>query len=144
MTIETHVTFRKCSPSPRLEEDITRRAGKLARFYPRIVRCAVTVEQPHRRHRGGNWFHIRIALSLPGQDVVIDHEPKRVAGPRYGAVDGDLRLVEPDATGLHARVAVREAFEAARRRLQQHVQLLRGDVRGNGSPRRGEAGAAPA
>ncbi len=144
MPIVTQVTFRNCAPSAAIERDIQRRADKLARLCTRIVRCAVVVELPHRRHHGGNWFHIRVELTLPGEDVVINHEPKRVEPSRYGDLEGDARLGEPNATGRHSRVAVREAFEAASRRLRQHAQLLRGDVRGDSVARRRVAGPVPA
>ena len=58
-----------------VEADIRERAARLDTYYGRIVGCRVVVEVPHRHHRGGNQYHVRIELSVPGGELVVNHEP---------------------------------------------------------------------
>lgn len=119
-TRPVQITFRNMAVSPALEEEVRSRAAWLDTFYPRIVGCRVVLQAPHRhRHRP---LHIRIELSLPGEDVVVEHEP---------AVDTAARAARMSSArpGDHAdaHVAIREAFDRARRRLEDVVRK-RADV----------------
>jgi hypothetical protein len=74
------------------------------------------VEQPHRHHRKGAHFHVRIDLSVPGAELVVGRDP-----PKHDA---------------HAdfNVALRDAFRAARRELQDYARTKRGEVKQHASP----------
>ena len=50
-------------------------ADKLDKNFGRITNCRVIVEAPHRHHRHGDSFHIRIELGVPGKELVVTHEP---------------------------------------------------------------------
>jgi ribosome-associated translation inhibitor RaiA len=83
----------------------------LERFYDRITGCAVVVEAPHRHHLHGNHFQVRISLTVPGGEIVVNREPARRDASR------DLGA------------AIQRAFEAARRRLEEHVRRQRHEVK---------------
>lgn len=99
------ITFRGMASSPAVEAQVERWAGRLERSYDRIHRCAVTIEQPHRSHRSGRTFQVRVEIDVPEHRIVVSHDDGR------------------------ARVAVADAFQAARRRLQDHARIRRGDVK---------------
>ena len=119
------VTFRNMHPSGSIESEARTRAAWLETFSPDIVGCRVVVEMPHRHRSRGRHIHVRIELSLPGEDLVINHEP---------TVHNILKAVEEEAhhkgddveeARRHALVAVNEAFDTARRRLQDRTARQR-------------------
>lgn len=111
MQTPVEITFRSMDPSPAVEKSIRRWADRLDRCYERIERCAVVIELPHRRHRQGKTFSVHIYLTLPDRTIAITRDP-------------GLDQAHED---IH--VAIADAFRAARRRLQDHAQLVRGDVK---------------
>lgn len=46
-------------------------AAKLDRYFDRITSCRVIVEAPHRHHRRGEPFHVRIELGVPGKELSL-------------------------------------------------------------------------
>jgi cold shock CspA family protein/ribosome-associated translation inhibitor RaiA len=119
MPIPLQITFKDMDPSPAIEARIREKAEKLERFHDRIVGCDVTVEAPHRRHRKGKLYNVRVAVSVPGPNVFIDH-----AGPL-------------DHAHEDVNVAIRDAFDAAGRVLEDHVRRMRGDVKLHEAPLHG-------
>jgi len=106
MPLPLQITIRNMEQSEALEREIRERAEKLERFSDRIIGCRVTVETRHRR-RQGNLFHVRVDLELPGNDIYVDRE-------------ADL-----DRSHEDVYVAVRDAFDAARRICEDRVRLRR-------------------
>lgn len=93
--------------SDAFETEIREKAAALETYYSRISGCEVTVEAPAiAHHRKGGPFVVRIRLTLPGLEVVTDRQEQ-----------GELSQ------------AIREAFDAARRRLEDYVRELRGAVK---------------
>ena len=128
--VPTQVTFRGLDVSDALEADIRDRVAWLERFYPGIVRCHVLVEQPHRHRHDGRHFHIRIDLTVPGRDpIVITHEPSLHA--RVKDAEGEVERKQSEIEPVHryAHVAVREAFDVARRHLEDVAREQRGVVK---------------
>lgn len=106
MHLPLQVTLRDISPSEAIEAYIRERAAKLEQFYDRIVSCRVVVEAPVRHHRKGGPYKVRIDLTVPGDELVVDRQ-----------VDEDLY------------VAIRDAFHAARRKLEDYARRQRGAVK---------------
>jgi len=106
MKLPLQVTLRDVSPSEAVEGYIRERAAKLDSFYDRIMSCRVVVEAPVRHHRKGGPFKVRIDLTVPGDELVVNRQR-----------DEDLY------------VAIREAFDAMRRRLEDHARRQRGAVK---------------
>jgi len=97
--------------SPELEADVLARARKLERFYDRITSCNVVLTGPPARHRHGGAIDVRIDLQVPGRTIVVGRESPD--DPRH----------------TNAKLAVRDAFKAVRRELQDHVRRARGQVK---------------
>jgi cold shock CspA family protein/ribosome-associated translation inhibitor RaiA len=112
------IRFRKMDPSPAVEARIREKAAELERFSDRITGCRVTVEQ-HSHHRKGNLFRIRLELDLPGKPVAVSH-----TGPK-------------DHAHEDVYVAIRDAFEAAVRRLEDRARERRGKVKAHAVPLHG-------
>ncbi|MBB2180789.1 HPF/RaiA family ribosome-associated protein [Gluconacetobacter tumulicola] len=105
MTIPVLITFRNMAPSSTLEARIREKASLLARFEHDIQRCHVTVEIPHRHHRQGQLYRVRLVITVPGGDIVVGREGSQ------------------DHAHEDAYVAVRDAFDAAIRQLEDHVRI---------------------
>ena len=111
MDLPIKISFRGIAPSPALEAHARELALRLETVYDRIIRCEVVIEAPHRRHHKGSRYRVKLILSLPGGQLVVARDP---------GLDGAHE---------DAHVAVRDAFAAMRRRLEDHVQRLRGEVK---------------
>lgn len=116
MTIPLQITFRDLPSSPAVEARIRERAEQLEHVFGRVTSCRVVVEGRHRPQRAGKVFHLRVELALPGKIVAVGNGPAE----------------------LHAHddvfVAVRAAFDSARRQLDQHAQRRRGAVKNHSLP----------
>jgi cold shock CspA family protein len=124
-------------PREALAEIVRERADWLETFHPDIVGCRVLVETPHRHREHGQHVRIRIELSLPGEDVVVSHEPTLHATVKDA--EGEAHHKDDDIEAVHkyAEVAIREAFDAARRRLQDFARKQRADVKTHETPNHG-------
>ena len=116
MQTPLQITFRHMGPSPALEERIRARVAELEQFFARIVSCHVTVECRHQRQHQGKLFDIGIALTLPGCELVVNR-------------DTGLNHAHEDAY-----VAVRDAFDAVRRQLEDYARRGRGAEQLHGTP----------
>jgi len=124
MQIPLEISFRNMDPSPAVEARIREKAAKLERFHDRIIGCTVVVEAPHKHHHKGKLYSVHIDISLPGKDLVVDR-----AKPLHHSHED-------------VYVALRDAFNAAVRQLEDHMRRTRGDVKSHPTPPRG--GTAPA
>jgi cold shock CspA family protein len=105
MQLPLQITARDVSLSGAAEGNIRAKAADLDTYYDGIIGCRVVVEGPGRHHRKG-LFIVRIDLTVPGTDQVVDRQ-----------ADEDLY------------VAVRDAFDAARRRVEDYARRQRGAVK---------------
>jgi cold shock CspA family protein len=137
--IPTQITFRGLSHDAALEDEVRERVSWLEQFYTGIVRCRVLVEVPHRHRHDGRHFHVRIEVTVPGgAPIVVSHEPSLHA--RLKDVEDEAHHKEDEIESVHryARVAIDEAFDAARRRLEDFAREQRGTVKAHGVPAHGE------
>jgi cold shock CspA family protein/ribosome-associated translation inhibitor RaiA len=137
MQVTPTITFRGVDRTTALETEILTRLRKLETYYRGIMGCRVIVELVQRHHEAGNRYHVRIDLTVSGEEIVVAHE----AGPHATAQDVDVekltKVTESDPERKHARVAIRQAFDIARRRLQDHARKQRGAVKATTKPARG-------
>lgn len=127
--IPTQVTFRGLAHSDELESDIVERVQWLEQFYSGIVRCRV-LEVPHRHRHDGQHFHVRIDLTVPGgAPIVVSYEPSRHGGVKDVEEEAHHKDTEIESVHRYARVAIHEAFDAARRRLEDFAREQRGTVK---------------
>lgn len=119
-------------PSDAMTARVHEEAARLDGFFPRITSCRVVVEAPHRHHKWGELFHVRIDLGVPGRELVVSHEPSLRAVLRH---DDEAALkkhseIHPEHKDVY--VAIRDAFASARRQLQDYGKRLRGEVKTHG------------
>jgi cold shock CspA family protein len=123
------ITFRSVSSTEEIEEVIRARARKLESFYSPITSCRVLVEAPARHHQKGYLFHIRIDLTVPEGEIVVKRVPTLYPKERDIGDQRRRKEMETRTERKHLKVAIREAFHAARRRLQDHARRKRAEVK---------------
>src|SRR3990167_5365259 len=87
MEIPLKIAFRNMAPSIAVEANIREKAAKLESFYDRIMSCRVIVEAPHRHHHKGKSYQVRIDITVPGGELVINRAPKRLKAAKLPPVD---------------------------------------------------------
>jgi cold shock CspA family protein len=115
--LEIH--FENLAPSEAIEARIRDKFNSLTKFHNRILGGRVTVEAPHRHRQHDHLYHVRIHLDLPNDVVDVSKEHWQ------------------DEAHRDVYVTIRDAFEAAKRQLQDHVRRQRGEVKTNEKPPRG-------
>jgi len=136
--IPVQVTFRGLPHSDALEADIRECVGWLEQFYADIVACRILVELPHRHRRDGRHFHVRIEVTVPGAPpIVVNREPSLHATSKGEESEAHRKETEIEAVHRYAQVAVHEAFDTARRRVQDCAREQRGAVKTHASPAHG-------
>ena len=106
MQLPLQITIHGIDQSEALETHISDKAKKLDEFFDRIMSCRVVVEVPHKHHHQGKQFNVRIDIGVPGSEIVVNRD--------------------------HAEdvyVALRDAFDAAKRQLEDYAHKIRGDVK---------------
>lgn len=121
MQTPLEIVFQGMSSSFAIEERIRKEARKLERYHARITACRVVIEAPHRRHEKGNLFNVRVELTVPGRPPIVVRR-------------------NPAENHAHEEpyVALRDAFDAARRQLQDNNHKQRGDVKLHEEPPHGK------
>lgn len=116
MQLPLQITFRNLDASAAVEAKIRARAKELDGYFDRITGCRVAVEAVHRRNQKGRLFRVRIDLTVPGAELVVNHAPSE------------------DHSHEDIYVAVRDSFDAARRRLEDYVRRRRGEIKTHAAP----------
>jgi cold shock CspA family protein/ribosome-associated translation inhibitor RaiA len=123
MAISIGITYQNFSPSPAIDARVREKASALERYHDRITECRVVLEQVSRHHHQGRLYEVRVDIVVPGGEIIAGRSP----GEDHAHED--------------VNVAVRDAFKAARRRLEDHVR--RTDGHRATAQRLGEHQAAP-
>lgn len=111
MSFPIEITFHRMEGTDALRSDIEKHASKLQQFEQSIIKCAVVMEPAEHHHHKGNRFVVRIRVTLPGGELDVGHTPSG------------------DQTHEDAYVAIRDAFKAMRRRLQDFHRKQQGQVK---------------
>jgi ribosomal subunit interface protein len=109
--VPLQITFRHLAPSEAIAAKVQERAAKLERFAEHITGCHVVIEAPHRHQHQGTLYHVTIDLVVPGGQLIVNRAPQQ----HHAHED--------------AYVAIRDAFDAAIRRLEELFQRRRVDVK---------------
>jgi ribosomal subunit interface protein len=114
MQVPLQIVFRGLAQSDALETKIREKAAKLETFHNRIISCHIVIEHERRQRHQDNRFNVRIDLRVPGHEVAItqDHHDD-------------------------VYVAVRDAFDAAKRVLEDDLRLQRREVKHHEVPQHG-------
>lgn len=106
MAAELQISFHGMDHSPAVEAAVRRRAKKLEQYSDRLIACRVVLDAINRRPKQATLYGVRVGLVVSGGIVMADREP----GQHHTHKD------------IH--VAIHDAFDAARRRLQDHMRRL--------------------
>ena len=129
MTRPLQVTFRNMAVAPVLEEEVRARAAWLETFCSEIVGCRVLIEFPHRHRPRGRPVHIRVELSVPGEDIVVNQETTPHFTFSDARPESAHRTVAGQPDHRDVVIAIHDAFDAARRRLEDFARRRRADVK---------------
>ena len=110
------ITFKGMEHSDAIDTWVRDRAAKLEKFSEPIIHCHVVIEAPDRHSQHGGLYRVRLDLTVPGDEVVVSHQ-----GPE-------------DQAHEDVYVALRDAFRAARRQLQDSIRKKRGKVKHHEPP----------
>lgn len=110
------INFKSLDRSEAVEADIRQHAEKLGEFCDHILSCQVVIERPHVHQRQGQLFQVRIDLTFPGHELVVNRAPE--AAHQHEDV----------------HVAVRDAFDAMRRQVEDAVRKNRHEVKQHEGP----------
>ena len=111
MQSPAQITFRGFPHSDFVEAKIHEKINKLEQYYPHIMHCRVSVEAEHHHHHKGNLYDVRINMTVPEKEIVVSQKKH------------DKHAHED------VYVAIRDAFDAARRQLEDYARIRRGDVK---------------
>lgn len=126
MNAPVEVHFHGLQKSAAIEQRVQEKVAKLAKHCGRMTRCRVVLEAAQRNAQKPKVYNIKIEIGMPRQrSIVVSHE----------------------RVGSHASeeltMALREAFEAAQRKIEgvavkraQRSRLERGRRRPNAVARR--------
>ena len=114
METPLRIDSRNISVPPSITKRIERKTARLERVFGRITGCRVTLEGPTGIPSKGGHFNVRLDLSVPGKSIVVSrHHAQNLA------------------------VAVREAFDAARRKLDEYSRIRHNEVKSHREPPQG-------
>ncbi len=102
MQIPLQITIRDVPHSDAVETHIRDKAGKLDEFSGHIMSCRVVVEMPHKHSHQGRQYNVRIDIKVPSHEIVVNRDHSE-----------------------DVYVAIRDAFDAAKRQLEEAVRLAR-------------------
>lgn len=106
MQLPMQITIRDMEHSEALETHIRQKVQKLDEFFKHIMSCRVVVEMPHKHHNQGKQFNVRIDIGVPGNEIVVNRDHSE-----------------------DVYIALRDAFDAAKRQLEDYARKVRGDVK---------------
>ena len=119
MQAPVQITFRGFPHSDAVEAKIHEKVNKLEQFFPHIMHCQIVVEAEHHHHHKGNLYDVRIDLTVPDKEIVVSQKK------------------HDDHSHEDIYVAIRDAFNAARRQLEDYVRVRRGDIKSHEAASRG-------
>ncbi len=112
MQTPLQITFKEMKHSDAIANQLRERVAWLERFWPQMISCRVVVRGVHQRHHSGSLqYEIGITLRVPGKEIAVSQHPTE-AKQHY-----DLQ------------VAIRDAFDSARREVEDYVRLLRRETK---------------
>ena len=107
MEIPLQITVQHMPRSEALEARIREKAATLQRFHPRITSCRVVVQSLGKHPQQGRQFQVEVDVRIPGRAQLLANRHH----------DEDVY------------VALRDAFDAITRQLEDVVREQRGDVK---------------
>ena len=119
MHIEPTISYRNVEPSSALDAKVRERIAHLDRMFPNLSSCRVAISRDDSHHHQGRHYRVRVDVTAPGHELVADRAP-----PQHQAHEDPF-------------VALRDAFDAIERRVQDLAREMRGDVKTHVAPAHG-------
>lgn len=116
MPVNVQIAFHNMDPSPAVEKDVREKVHKLEQYSRDITNCHVTIDAPHKHHHKGKIYSVLIELHVPDTVLVASRNPSE----NHAHED--------------VYVAIRDAFDGARRQLKEYEQRRRGEVKTHETP----------
>jgi cold shock CspA family protein len=129
MILPVQVTFRNMLHSDAIEAMVREEAVHLDTYYNHIMGCRVMIEVPHRHRLEGEHYHVRVYLTVPGGEIVVKREPNLHSRQQDVQEEELTKEGDIERSHKHLQVAVREAFDGVKRRLQDYARRQRLDVK---------------
>ncbi len=111
MQLPLEISFRNMDASDAVEARVRELAEKLERYHDQIMACKILIEASHKHKHKGGVYHVRLDITVPGNEFVINRESHQ------------------NKSHTDVYVAVRDAFNAAYRKLESHGEKRRGKVK---------------
>ena len=111
MQVPLTVSFHGIPVSEPIRAACWAEAEKLEHWFNRITSCHVTASLPHRHQRSARPFDLRVRLTLPGHEIIVDRVKTQSRG-----------IEKPE-------LIVHDTFDEVRRQLQDCVARMRGNVK---------------
>ncbi len=106
MHLQPNITLRNLPQSAAIASHIEKKIDKLNEFYTDIMHCDVVVEQAQRNQNQGKLYNARIMMTVPGERIAVRNSQNE-----------------------DVYVAIRDAFNAERRKLLDYMQRRRREVK---------------
>lgn len=111
MKLPLQIAFRHMERSDTIEALVREKAARLDTFAGQIMGCRVVVEPTSKHHQHGNLYAVRLDITVPDGEIAVTREPSE----------------HTEYRDIH--VALRDAFDSARRQLEDYVRRRRGNVK---------------
>ena len=112
MQVPVEIVFRNCLPTEEMRAEVDKCVQRLEKFSNRLTSCHVVIQAPETRHRHGDAYKVVLRIAMPRhKDIVVDRVP---------ADEGE---------NGYPLVAIRNAFAAAVRQIEDAAREARGDVK---------------
>lgn len=116
------ITFRDFPESDSLWMAIQSRIQRLEHFFDHIIRSDIVISSPHRHSHREPTYHVIVRVKIPGQEIVINKDH------------------HDDKAHRDAYLAIRDAFDAADRVLEEKTRIIKGMVKHHEKPNRQSVG----
>ncbi len=105
------ISYRNMGSSESVEGLVRQRFAQLEKIHGRLASCRVVIEKAREE---GKSFHVHVVMVMPGHEIVVRRD--RSDDPVHG----------------DALATIRDAFDAARRQLEDHVRRMDDRVKAHG------------
>lgn len=111
MTTPLEVVFNHMDPSAAVEQRVKEKVARLAKKFDRLTHARIVIDAPHRHQQRGKIFQVKIDLGVPGRANVL------------------VNKTSEDHAHEDVYAALKDAFLAAERQLQDEVDRMSGNVK---------------
>jgi len=117
MQTPVEIEFQGMEAKPQIQAALAKHVADLEQRFGRVTACRVVLKAPGAHYRTGGLYEVNIRLALPdGREVNVD------------------RTAQADERHSDLEFAINDAFNRARRQLQDRVRELQGHLKHHEGP----------